>query len=200
MPPGGGIHTIKIRARLAQDLVGLPKLAVLAFQSLQLCRHIRGNTGARTTVALSLLHPLMQRMPRTADLGGDRRDRRPARGMLAFVIQNHSHRAGADLGRELVGRLDCHRSTFSGVGASDQPGAVQSRISTASRQLCANMPSQECITSSTSIRESARYDMLKRCPTTELARSLVEPSDVIATASNGFCKSAPSNGRRLRKI
>src|ERR1700727_1950262 len=45
--------------------------------------------------------------------------------MLAFVIQNHSHRAGADLGRELVGRLACHGSTFSGVGASDQPGAVQ---------------------------------------------------------------------------
>jgi PEP-CTERM motif len=42
------------------------------------------------------------------------------------VIQNHSHRAGADLGRELVGRLACHGSTFSGVGASDQPGAVQS--------------------------------------------------------------------------
>jgi hypothetical protein len=40
------------------------------------------------------------------------------------VIQNHSHRAGADLGRELVGRLACHGSTFSGVGASDQPGAV----------------------------------------------------------------------------
>ena len=47
--------------------------------------------------------------------------------MLAFVIQNHSHRAGEDLGRELVGRLACHRSTFSGVGASDQPGAVQIR-------------------------------------------------------------------------
>ena len=124
MPPGGGIHTIKIRARLAQDLVGLPKLAVLAFQSLQLCRHIRGNTGAHTTVALGLLHPLMQRLRRAADLGGDRRDRRPARGMLAFVIQNHSHRAGADLGRELVDRLACHGSTFSGVGASDQPGAV----------------------------------------------------------------------------
>src|ERR1700728_3510688 len=74
-PPGGGIHTIKIRARLAQDLVGLPKLAVLAFQSLQLCRHIRGNTGAHTTVALELLHPLMQRSRRAADLGGDRRDR-----------------------------------------------------------------------------------------------------------------------------
>ena len=68
----GGIHAIKIRARLAQDLVGLPKLAVLAFESLQLCRHIRGNTGAHTTVALGLLHPLMQRLRGAADLGGDR--------------------------------------------------------------------------------------------------------------------------------
>jgi hypothetical protein len=41
------------------------------------------------------------------------------------VIQNHSHRAGAHLGRELVGRLACHGSTFSGVEASDKPGAVQ---------------------------------------------------------------------------
>src|ERR1700729_3152853 len=48
--------------------------------------------------------------------------------MLAFVIQNHSHRAGADLGRELVGRLACHGSTFSGVGASDQPGAVHLQV------------------------------------------------------------------------
>src|SRR4051794_16726385 len=44
--------------------------------------------------------------------------------MLAFVIQNQPNRAGPDLGRELVGRLACHGSTFSGVGASDQPGAV----------------------------------------------------------------------------
>jgi hypothetical protein len=41
------------------------------------------------------------------------------------VIQNHSHRAGAHLGRELVGRLACHGSTFSGVEASGKPGAVQ---------------------------------------------------------------------------
>jgi hypothetical protein len=40
------------------------------------------------------------------------------------VIQNHSHRAGAHLGRELVGRLACHGSAFSGVEASDKPGTV----------------------------------------------------------------------------
>ena len=45
--------------------------------------------------------------------------------MLAFVIQNQPHRTGADLGRELVCRFARHGSTFSRVGASDQPGAVQ---------------------------------------------------------------------------
>ena len=44
--------------------------------------------------------------------------------MLAFVIQNQPHRTGADLGRELVCRFARHGSTFSKVGASDQPGAV----------------------------------------------------------------------------
>ncbi len=41
-----------------------------------------------------------------------------------LVIQNQPHRAGADLGRKLVRRLACHGSTFSRVGASEQPGAV----------------------------------------------------------------------------
>src|ERR1700677_2390427 len=62
--------------------------------------------------------------------------------MLAFVIQNHSHRAGADLGRELVGRLACHGSTFSGVGASDQPGAVQiAKTSTRCNAFASGFPS-----------------------------------------------------------
>src|SRR4051812_44566361 len=56
--------------------------------------------------------------------------RRSARGLLpsasviAFVIQDHPHRAGSDLGRKLVRRLACHGSTLSGVGASDKPGTV----------------------------------------------------------------------------
>ena len=40
-------------------------------------------TPARPAVALGLAHPLMQRLRRAADLGRDRRDRRPTRGMLA---------------------------------------------------------------------------------------------------------------------
>src|SRR3954453_9013695 len=44
--------------------------------------------------------------------------------MLMFVIQHQPHRAGTDLGRELVACLLAHGSTFSRVGASGKPGAV----------------------------------------------------------------------------
>jgi hypothetical protein len=40
------------------------------------------------------------------------------------VIQNHPHRAGSHLRRELVRCLACHGSTLSRVGASGKPGAV----------------------------------------------------------------------------
>jgi len=45
--------------------------------------------------------------------------------MLVFVIEDQPDRAAADLRRELVRCLARHGSTFSGVGASDNPGAVQ---------------------------------------------------------------------------
>jgi len=41
------------------------------------------------------------------------------------MLQHHPHRPLANLRRKLVRRLARHRSTFSGVGASDKPGAVQ---------------------------------------------------------------------------
>ena len=43
------------------------------------------------------------------------------------MIENHPHRSLAYFWRKLVGRLARHGSTFSGVGASDKPGAVQSK-------------------------------------------------------------------------
>ena len=43
-----------------------------------------------------------------------------------FVIQHQPHRTGTDLTRELVACLLAHGSTFSRVGASGKPGAVQS--------------------------------------------------------------------------
>jgi hypothetical protein len=40
------------------------------------------------------------------------------------VIENHPYRPLADFGRKLVRRLARHGSTFSGVEASNKPGAV----------------------------------------------------------------------------
>ena len=48
----------KIRARLAQDLIGLAKLSVLPLERLELGRHIAGQ-AALPAVALRLLHPLV---------------------------------------------------------------------------------------------------------------------------------------------
>jgi hypothetical protein len=45
--------------------------------------------------------------------------------MLVLVINHQPHRTRTDLRRKLVRCLACHRSTFSRVGASDKPGAVQ---------------------------------------------------------------------------
>ena len=54
-----------------------------------------------------------------------RDDRCPSRRMLALVIHHHPHRTRTDLRRKLVRCLARHGSTFSRVGASDKPGAVQ---------------------------------------------------------------------------
>ena len=44
---------------LAQDLVGLLQLAVLAFQRLQLLGHLGRDTGAITAIDLGPLNPLV---------------------------------------------------------------------------------------------------------------------------------------------
>src|SRR5271154_2916162 len=117
-PPG------KISASLAQDLVGLTQLAVLPLQRLELGGHVRGQARLAPAVSLGLANPLMQRLRSAADLAGNRDQRCPTRCMLMLMIQNHPHRAGSHLRRELVRCLACHGSTFSRVGASGKPGAV----------------------------------------------------------------------------
>src|ERR1700739_2495450 len=54
-------------------------------------------------------------------------DRRPLRGVLALVVQDHPNRAGPDLRGTWRNSLR-HLSILSRVGASDKPGAVQCRI------------------------------------------------------------------------
>src|SRR3954467_12217553 len=121
---GGWAPLGKKSPPLAQDLVGLPQLPVLPLQGLQPGGHLGRHTGRTSAVTLRLLQPFIERLPGAADFGGNRDDRRPSRRVLALMIQHQPNRAFTHLGRKLVRRLACHRSTFSGVGASDKPGAV----------------------------------------------------------------------------
>ncbi len=113
-------------ARLAQDLVGLPKLPVLALQRLHLRSHVLRHAGTPAGIDLGLLHPLVQRRARAADLCRDRNDRCPAGRMLMFVIQHQPYRALPHFRGELVRRLAHRCPILSGVGASGKTGAVHS--------------------------------------------------------------------------
>jgi hypothetical protein len=53
------------------------------------------------------------------------------------VIEDQTHRAAADLRRELVARIAHDGSTFSGVGASGKPGAVHREWCRSSRREAA---------------------------------------------------------------
>src|SRR6476659_9467852 len=96
--PAVELRRRKISACLAQDLVGLPKLAVLPLKGLQLVGHVGRNAGSPPAIDLGLLDPVMQRLWRAADLGCNRCHRRPARGVIARMIQDHPDRTGTDLG------------------------------------------------------------------------------------------------------
>src|ERR1700685_2691290 len=124
MPPGGGIHTITISASLTQDLVRLAELAVLSLQGLELGGHVRGQARLAPAVSPGPANPLMQRLCSATDLARNRDQRCPTRRMFMLVIQNHPHRAGSHLRRELVRCLACYGSTLSRVGVSGKPGAV----------------------------------------------------------------------------
>ena len=114
----------KIGRRLAQDLVGLAQLTVLALQRLDPLAFVRGRPGPQALVALGLPDPVAQRLARAADLGRDRLDGRLLRAVLALMVQNHPHRAVADF-RRIGGCTLRHGSILSRVGASRKPGAVQ---------------------------------------------------------------------------
>src|SRR5690606_23336233 len=124
LPISVELRLSKICRRLAQNLIGLTQLADLAFQRLELVGDLGRNTGTLAAVDLRLLHPLKQRLRHAADLLRNRNHRRPARGVIPLVIENHPYRAFADFRRELVRCLAHTGSTFSGVGASGKPGAV----------------------------------------------------------------------------
>ncbi len=78
---------------LAQDPVRLAKLAVLAFRRLRLPGHLGGDACAPAAVGPGLADPVVQRVRRATDLGGNRHDRLPAGPVPARAAENRPHSA-----------------------------------------------------------------------------------------------------------
>ena len=74
---------------------------------------------------LGLLDPVVQRLGRAADLRRDRHDRLPTRRILTLVVENQPHGPLAHLRGKLVRGLAHDAPSYSRVGASGKPGAVQ---------------------------------------------------------------------------
>src|ERR1700756_439563 len=123
LEPAVELRLGKICRRLPQDLVRLAQLTVLTLERLDPLALFCCRTRPKTLVTFGLPHPVAQCLARAADLLGNRVDRRPLRGVLALVVQDHPNRAGTDL-RGIWRNSLCHRSILSRVGASDKPGAV----------------------------------------------------------------------------
>lgn len=121
----------------------LAKLAVLAFQCLQLVGNLGRNPGAPAAVDLGLLQPRMSRLGRAADLIRNGNHRRPLRRMVPLVIQHHPYRSLADIGGKLVRCLADTGSTFSEIGASGKPGAVHSAARTIFSPVLTRMASAQ---------------------------------------------------------
>src|SRR4051794_27167345 len=125
VPPAVELRLGKISRSLAQDLVCLPQFPVLPLERLQPVPHLARHTVLKPRVALVLTQPLPQGFPAAADLGGDRADRRPLRGVLALMLEHHPDGSLLHLRRvALHCLLGFHGSILSGVGASGKPGAV----------------------------------------------------------------------------
>jgi hypothetical protein len=106
-----------------EDLIGPPQLPDLPLQRLQPLALIAGQPWAEAIIGLGPTDPVAQRLVRDAELGRDRADRRPLRGVLVLVLEHHAHSPLAQLLR--IPPLSGHGSNLSRVGASKNPGAVQ---------------------------------------------------------------------------
>lgn len=99
----------------------------------------------RARVDLGLLHPLVQRLRRTDDLGCDRRDRRPAGRVLMqmLLIQHQPDRMLADFRRKRVRRLAHDGSAFSGVGAPGKHRAAHSGYGASTKSQTRRRPTAD---------------------------------------------------------
>jgi len=72
-------------------LVGPAQLEVLPLELLEPMPLLGRQAGPPALVPLGLAHPLPERLRRTADLLGDRGDRRPLRIVRGLVLHDHPY-------------------------------------------------------------------------------------------------------------
>jgi hypothetical protein len=107
-----------VELRLGKIRRGLAAEISLAGRS---CRTSRSSA----LITPSLSNPAPQGLSIAADLRRERADRRPLRGVLPLMLEHYPNRAFANFRCVFRRCLLRHGSSFSRVGASGNPGAVQ---------------------------------------------------------------------------
>lgn len=133
----------KIRSGLEQGLLGLTQLAVLLLNRLHPPGHVARDARAPVAVDLGLLDPVVQRIRRATDLGGDRRDRLPSGTLQARSVENHPHCAFADFRENLfvVLLLVLHPTQElepSKIPCGSKTSAVNGRSAPRTKRQCSN--------------------------------------------------------------
>lgn len=105
--------------------MGLPQLADLAFQRLDALAPLAGGAGSLATVALGLLHSTAQRLACAANLGSDRADRSPLRGVITLLLAHQANRSLTYLRRKSPLSRGGHHHSLLKLEASNKLGAVQ---------------------------------------------------------------------------
>src|SRR5215510_11206966 len=100
------------------------KRTILSLELLEPLPLLGRQARSPALVPLGLAHPLPERLRGTADLLGDRGDRRPLRIVRRLVLHDHPHGPLTHFRGEPA--RSCHGPILSRSGASRKPGAVQS--------------------------------------------------------------------------
>ena len=101
------------------------KLSALMLQSLCLLGHVAWDAGPLVTVDFRLFYPVLLRLRRTSNLRGNRTNRKRARTMRAQIVEKNPQGALAHFRGKFVHCLVHDALSFSRVGASGKPRAVQ---------------------------------------------------------------------------
>lgn len=113
----------KIRGGLAQDLIGLLQLAVLALQGLDPLAFSSGRAFTTPLITFGLTDPATQRLRCSADLGGNGADGRLLGGVVGLVLEDHADRPLTNFRGILLGSV--LTSILSRFGAFGNPGTYR---------------------------------------------------------------------------